>query len=443
MLEQWTRQFGDYLWAVDHASRSYWQQFFIRMGRIIYSLASDVATGDITLRAMSLVFTTLLAIVPLLAVSFSVLKGFGVSNQLESYMVPLLEPLGEKGVEISSQIIGFVENIKVGVLGAVGLALLFYSAFSLIQKVDQAFNVMWRLKKSRSLFRRFSDYLSALLVGPVLIFASLSISASLMSSDIVQYILAAEPFGSLYRNLARLIPYLLIAIAFTFFYMFIPNTRVKLKPALLGGFISGVIWQFSSWLFASFVVSSTKYTAIYSGFAIMLFFMIWVYLNWLILLLGARLVYYLQYPKQLLLPKHRLVLSIADKEHIALRILCGVGQAFYAGHKGATTEELNAQVKLPGDLLDEVLGLLKSCDLISECLEREETYLPARPFDVTSVKDALDLIRHVPAAKYQAVEAGAMWAKLNELNREVDQQLQSTLGGITLKQLAMTENSSN
>lgn len=437
-MQHWLKTFGDYLWAAEREEQSAWQKFGIRVGRLIYALSADIASGEITLRAMSLVFTTLLAIVPLLAVSFSVLKGFGVHNQIEPLLLQLLDPLGSQGVEITGRLIGFVENMRVGVLGSVGLALLFYSAFSLIQKVDQAFNLIWRLKKTRSLFRRLSDYLSALLIGPVLVFASMGISASLMSSDIVQYILAVEPLGSLYTSLVRLLPYLLIATAFAFFYIFIPNTKVQLKPAIIGGLVSGLVWQLSSWLFAFFILSSTKYTAVYSGFAILLFFMIWVYLNWLILLLGARLVYYVQFPGQLLMPKHRLVLSIADRENLALQALAGIGRAYYDGRMGATAAELNQRIRLPDDLLDEVLDLLKLSGLVSESLDRDELFLPACPFDETTIKQAMDRIRQAPSGLHQETDFSAL-SGLGDLQQRLDQQLQSTLGQVSLKQLALAE----
>ena len=161
MLQHWIEKLAQMLWS-GTATRPGWHTRLIGLGRLLYQVGSDFMKGDIALRAMSLVFTTLLAVVPLLAVSFSVLKGFGVKNKdlIESYLLPLLEPLGAQGVEVMSRVIEFVENIKVGVLGSLGLALLFYSAFSLIQKVEQAFNNIWRLKQSRTLLRRMSDYLS-------------------------------------------------------------------------------------------------------------------------------------------------------------------------------------------------------------------------------------------------------------------------------------------
>lgn len=134
-----------------------WQALPIWLGRLIYALVRDLTQGYLSLQAMSLVYTTILALVPLLAVTFSVLKGFGVHNQLEPLLLKVLAPLGEGGVEITTQIIGFVDNMRVGVLGSVGLALLIYTVISLVQKIEQVFNFTWRVSTQRSFSQRFSN----------------------------------------------------------------------------------------------------------------------------------------------------------------------------------------------------------------------------------------------------------------------------------------------
>lgn len=427
-------ELGDFLWAAGHQSRPRWQRELLWGGRVIYRLIDDVSSGDISLRAMSLVFTTLLAIVPLLAVSFSVLKGFGVHNQIEPFLFSVLAPLGEKGAEVTERIIEFVENIKVGVLGSLGLALLFYSAFSLIQKVEGAFNSIWRLKQSRSLIRRLSDYLSVLLVGPVLVFTALGVSASMMSSEIVQSILAVEPLGSLYRVFARLVPYLLIIAAFTFFYMFIPNTRVRFRYAVWGGAVSGVVWQTASWGFATLVVYSTRYTAIYSGFAILIFFMMWVYLNWLIVLVGADLVYHLQHPEYLKSARQRMQPGMAEQEYLALQVLAVVGRGYYEGRGGASVDQMVNNARVPGERIGEAIEQLKGGSLITESVDRPGVYLPARPFDTTTVKQALDAVRRASDWRPSSSDG---FEFLRTLIDQRDKCLHEVFDQVSLKELAL------
>ena len=160
------------VWDKSDTQTSTIQEKFISSLRISHLIIRDLIEGMLNLRAMSLVYTTILALVPLLAVSFSVLKGFGVHNQIEPLLLNFLLPLGDQGIEISAKIIGFVENTKAGVLGSLGLALLLYTVISLLQKIEQSFNYTWHVVELRSIGKRFSDYLTVVMVGPVLLFSA-------------------------------------------------------------------------------------------------------------------------------------------------------------------------------------------------------------------------------------------------------------------------------
>ncbi len=284
---------------VDLASLPRWKAWAYGLLRIGYVVVRDLGDGMLTLRAMSLVYTTLLSMVPLLAISFFVLKGFGVHNQIEPFLRNVLAPLGEEGLEISARIIEFVENVEVGVLGLVGFILLFYTVVSLMQKIERAFNFTWHITQSRSFAQRFRDYLSVVVVGPVLVFASLGITGSLMNNSVVEALSAMVLVGDAIEIAGRLVPYLMIVGAFTFIYIFMPNTKVKFRSALTGGIVAGVLWNTAGWVFASFIVASTTYTVIYSTFATLIMFMIWLYLGWLILLVGASIAFYDQHPEHI------------------------------------------------------------------------------------------------------------------------------------------------
>ena len=288
-----------WLWRRDHGS--FGVVLAATVARYAVMLARDIADGHLSLRAMSLVYTTLLSLVPLLALGFSMFKALGVHNALEPALRQFLAPLGERADELVINILNFVENIDVGVLGSVGVGLLLYAAVSLIQKVESSFNWIWHIKRPRSLGARFSEYLSVLIVGPFAVFLSVGITATALNSTIVQTIAQVEPFGAVVFGLAKLIPYLLIVGVFSFLYAFIPNTRVPLRAALSGGLFAGVLWQSASMAFATFVASAGNYNAIYSGFAILIFLLIWLYVGWLILMLGCRLSFYIAHPEYCLL----------------------------------------------------------------------------------------------------------------------------------------------
>ncbi len=381
------------VWGQELSGLPPWRRWPVRALQVIWVLGGELMSGELSLHAMSLVYTTLLSLVPLLALTFSVLKGFGVHNQLEPALVGMLEPLGEKGLEISRRILEFVENVRVGVLGSIGLALLLYTVISLLSKIEQAFNHIWQVARSRTLGQRFSEYLSVLLIGPVLVFAALGITATMMNHSLVQELAAIEPFGTLIHVGAKLLPYLLVISAFTFFYMFMPNTRVHLSAALTGGVFAGVLWQTTGWVFGSIVVKSTNYTAIYSSFAILIIFMIWLFANWLILLFGASVAFYKQHPENLVPERSGFRLSSRLREKTALLIMFRIGDAFYRKQAPPTLEQLAHWLNIPSQVVQRVVtGLQRQRLLIEACGDRPG-YAPGLDLERLPLVELLSEIR--------------------------------------------------
>jgi membrane protein len=331
--------------------------------------------------------------------------------------------------------------MKVGVLGSVGLALLLYTVISMIQKIEMAFNYVWRTKATRSLSRRFSDYLSVIMVGPVLVFSAIGMTASVMNSTVVQTLIAIEPFGSLVVVLSKLMPFVLIILAFTFVYMFVPNIKVKLRAALVGALAGGVLWQTAGIIFAAFATTSTKYAAIYSGFAILILFMIWLYLSWLILLVGAQVAYYYQHPEHVRLSNQRLPMSATFREQLGLLVMYWVARHFERGNSPWTLEELSQQLHVPGDNLDEVLSLLQQRGLLLESASETPEYLLAHDPENLTIAALLAVLRE-PNEEQQdnegrcvsVVEVDALLHRLNDGVVEV-------LDGMSLKQLVQQRTS--
>ena len=380
----------DYIWSYNAcdqtAARAPWRHFL----QIMLVTAGDFWDGLLNLRAMGLVYTTLLAMVPLLAVGISVLKGFGVHDQLEPTLASLLAPLGDKSVELASRIIDFVENINFGVLGAVGLVLLIYTAVSLIQKIESAFNYTWHLTNSRSLIRRFSDYLSVLMIGPVLVFAAVAITASLGSHHLVAVLGDIPYLRGLVGGFGKILPYLLIIAAFTFVYLVVPNTRVAWRSALYGGLVAGILWELAGILFRNFVVGSTNYSAIYSGFAILLVFLIWLYVSWAILLIGASISFYHQNPEYLKLGAAGFPLSARMRDQLALQAMVDIGRAHdRQSELPPTLENLANQQQVPVQMLARVLAALEADGLVRQTAGSPPRYLPGRSIRRIGVIDIL------------------------------------------------------
>jgi len=359
--------------------------------RYVYALIRDMFTGQLMMRSMSLVYTTLLSIVPLIAFSFSVLKGFGIHNQLEPYLFKALEPLGPQGAEITQQVINLVDNVKGGVLGGVSLAFFIYTAISMVQKVEESFNYVWYVAKRRNFARRLTEYMAVMLIGPVVIVISLTMIASLESSWLIRVLQGVSWIEPVIAMTSKLTPYLLIAGVFTFLYRTMPNTRVHMRSALVGGLAGGVIWATVSVIFATFVLYSARTLQIYSGFAVAITALIWLYLNWLILLVGAQLAFYHQNPAFLRMGHRQPRLSNAMRERLALNVMFLVGRAFRNSDKTIEIRELARALKIPSISLTPIIAGLEQEGLLTST--EQELLLPGREMSRILLKDILATVR--------------------------------------------------
>ncbi|MFW2440946.1 MAG: YihY/virulence factor BrkB family protein [Arenicellales bacterium] len=437
-LMQWYEHYASLLWSDDLRAMSNVRRWVIVTLRLLVVLTRQLVQGQLNLRAMSLVYTTLLSIVPLLAVSFSVLKGFGVHNQIEPLLLNFLQPLGSRGKELSDNIIGFVENVRVGVLGSLGLAFLLYTVVSLIQKVESSFNYVWHVEHLRGLAQRFSSYLSVILIGPVLVFTALGVTATAMNNTLVQQLMSVQPFGDLIVSFSRLVPYLLVIAAFIFIYMFIPNTRVKLLPAFVGGAVAGVLWQSSGWAFAAFIASSSNYAAIYSGFAIVILLLIWLYLNWLILLLGAQVAFYIQYPQYMTRRPVQLRLSNRLREHLALQIMFMVADHHLHQRDPWTSGALVHDLALPMQPVHHVLKLMMDAGFLSETSDEPPRYLPRRDIETITLAELYEVVRNAGEDRLLSLKTLPHQFQVEQAMGEIQHAVDVQLGGRTLKDLVQS-----
>lgn len=432
-IQSWIARWRRWAFEEDHAERSRLDRLAVFLTRLLYGVVLKFTDGQLNRQASSLAYTTLLSLVPLLAVTFSVLKGFGVQNQLEPLLMGYLEPMGEAGLEAGHRILDFVENLRVGVLGSLGIALLFYTVLSLLQKVEEAFNEIWGVPRARGLGRRFSDYLSVLLVGPVFIFAGLGVTASALSLEWVRRLAAIEPFGVLILGLGRVMPYLLICMAFAFLYAFLTNTRVRLMPALAGGVFAGVLWYATGLIFARFVANSSSYSAVYSGFAAAVLFVIWVNVGWLIILVGAQVACYWQNPHRL--PPRGAGGGSRDSERsaLALTIMTLIGRAYYHRDPLWTLNRLVAQCEGSSpEAVTEVVEALRRKGLVVASGDDQPVYLPAHDIGVIGLQDI------VAAARAEG-EASCRSPAVREVMSRISAAIDQTLKGQTLKDLVRAE----
>jgi membrane protein len=423
------------LWG-DAALLPAWQRHLQLPLRLLHALGRDLVSGMLTLQATSLVYTTLLSLVPLLAVSFSVLKGLGVHNQLEPVLMQVLHPLGDGAQEIAQQLIGYVDNTNVRVLGAVGVAVLLYSVVSLISKIEQVFNLTWRIDRQRPIVERFSRYLSVLLVGPVLLFSALAASASLRSNSIVERLVDIEPLGFLVHTGEQVVPLLLITLAFTFVYTFVPNTRVRYGPAVTGALVAGLLWISAGSLFADFMAGSTRYAAIYSSLAIPILFMMWVYFAWLIVLIGANIAFYLQYPEYLNSRERDLRPSNRLRERLALKLMQRVVRRHFAGPEGATEDELAQALRMPLVNVRTSIRILHAGGFLMTTATSPPRLLPAQAPERMLVRDLLHHVRRFGEDPVVTPESDPD-VTITMVEQRLQAALDESLGAMSLKELAL------
>jgi membrane protein len=396
--------------------------------RYVYALARDMSQGGLGLRAMSLVYSTLFALVPIVAVAFAVLKGFGYDRQLEPVLFEFLKPLGDQAYAVTARIMGFVANVEGTVLGTIGIVFLIYTVVTMIQKVEQALNFAWHVDRPRSLARRITEYLVVMTIGPLVAVLAMVMLASIEGSEAVARLegLATGETGRI-----RLAPYLLTIGLFLFVYMYMPNTRVRFVPALIGAVSAGTLWTMVGALFTRIVVYSTKTMAIYAGFAVVLLFLLWLYLSWLILLLGAQLSFYLQHPEHLRSGHEQIDITGALRERLALSIMWLLGDRFQNGGPRWTINSLAERLMMPGHALNDVVTGLEAQGLVLTA--EDDSVAPGRDLDAIALVSIVDAVRHAPPSP--GCPTPRPVAAADQTLQAVDDGIRTALGGRTLRDL--------
>jgi len=360
-----------------------------------------------------------------------VLKGLGVHKELEKRLYTILEPLGAKGAEITDQLMTLVNNVNVSVLGGIGLAFFVYTAISMVQKIEESFNYVWYVTKPRSFARRFTEYMLVLLIGPVIIVIALGMITSLQNDSIVQTMVDNDVLGPVFVATSKLTPYVLVTGVFTFLYMYMPNTQVRFRSALVGGVAGGFLWATVGVIFAAFLANSAQAQAIYASFAIAITTLIWLYLNWLILLIGAQLAFYYQNPAYLRIGRREPRLSNAMRERLALNVMLIVGDAFRNPDKSVDLPTLSKRLRIPTITVAPIIHALENKALLTT--NEREILQPGREMSRILLTDIVNVVRvDGETGSYRDPK----WSSLiNTLGDRVDAAVESTLSDRTLSDL--------
>jgi membrane protein len=363
------------LWDKNPNDYSGLQRIFVKWIQFLSRILRDFLDDRCLLRASALSFNTILSLVPLFALAFAVLKGLGVHTALESFVIRRLTAGSQ---EIAGRIIAYIDNTKMGSLGAVGLAALIITVIALLGNIEEAFNDIWGVRETRSIGRKFSDYLSVVVSAPILLLAATSITTSLQNQNLVSWLVDTQYIGDLVLFSFKLVPYLSIWVALVFLYFFIPNTKVRISSALLGGMIAGVIWQIAQWGFIHFQVGVAKYNAIYGTLSALPIFMVWIYTSWIIVLFGVEIVSAHQNRKTFLHDTHHPNLNYASREMTALVLLLAAADAYYDDATPWTCERLAGETGVPARIVNEILTQLVDLKYFVATGGENPAFIPAR-----------------------------------------------------------------
>ncbi len=402
------------LWRIRLEEQPRPRSVWIKSLRIIVLSIKGFDKDRCTLRASALTFYTLLSIVPVLAMAFGIAKGFGFDQVLEERVMEQFQ--GQQ--EVITRAITFARNLlnrtKGGLIAGVGVIFLFWTIIKVLGNMERSFNEIWGFKKQRSLMRKFSDYLSLMLVAPILFImaSSMTIFVTSRIKDAVlshpSFELIAEPI----QLMLKIIPFAVFWGLFAFTYLFLPNGKVNLRSAMLGGVIAGTIYQIAQWIYITFQIGINHYNAIYGSFAALPLFLMWLQLSWLILLYGAEISFAHQNVHTYEFEQDCLNLSPMFKRLIALAATQLCVKMFREEKPPLSAGEISQKLETPVRLVNQILFDLTQAGVLSEVMNGEDRKIAFQPaldiedLTVQGVLDRLDKrgLTSIPLAESEAVE---------------------------------------
>jgi membrane protein len=431
-----SRHFLQYgLWELDAADKRWWRRFLLHQGQILTLVVRGFFNDGCMLRASALTYTTLLSLVPMLALVFSVLKGFGVQKVLEPL---LLEQLAVGGGQAVTKIVEYINNTNVARLGSFGLVFLIITVLALLSNIEQAFNSVWGVEETRPLLRRFTDYFSVVTVGPILVVAAISMTSTLESQQLVQALIDHAIVGEALLALFQVLPFMVMWLVFAGLYLFMPNVKVSPRAALIGGIFGGTLWQVSQWGYLNFQVGVARYNAIYGTMAALPILMVWIYLSWVIVLIGLEMTYATQNLRSIRQDLRGRRVNFASLEFIALTVLLCIGRRFYLGRRALGQEDLSARLDVPSRLMRSILDELTRLGLIVATAQQDEGvgYQPAQALEMIKLHEVIHGLA-ADGADYRhlrkTVERGVV-AGVAELLKDAEGR---ALAGMTLRDLVL------
>ena len=394
------------IWRTSKEDLPKTHSFLIRQLKISVIAARGFSKDMIQLRASALTLYSLLSVVPVVAMLFVIANGFGFKERIQKELIKSLQ--GQE--EVIKWIVDFadrlLDNVNGGLLTGAGIVILLWSIMQILGNIESAFNGIWQIKKPRPFFRKFSDYLSMMLIAPVLIL--LSGSSTIFVSSQLDKFSEMYPILENLKFLLKFSPYFLIWIVFTLLYVVMPNTKVNFKSALIAGVIAGTIFQLVQWGYIHFQVGVSRYSAIYGSFAALPLFLIWLQISWVVVLLGAEISFANQNVNQYEFELDSLSISKKLKKLMTLMIATNVVKDFAEGRQASTASQISNKLNIPVRLVREVIYELTEARIFSELNSenpRERAFQPSLDINLISVVMIMDRLEETGSEHIAPIES--------------------------------------
>jgi membrane protein len=439
MFAKWIKFIKTDIWRMRLKDLSRSKSFFVRVMRIVVLAVRGFDEDKCVFRASALTFYTLLSIVPVIALMFGIAKGFGLQQRLTAEILSKM-----KGQEqVAHRIITFANSLldkaSGGVIAGVGVIFLFWTIIRLLGNIENSFNDMWGIVKPRSFGRKFADYLVTMLVCPILLAVAGGVTIFLSSQiqTLIEEFPVLKNFGPVFWLIMKVLPYVTIWVAFSFIFISMPNTKVRLMSGLIAGIIAGSLFQFIQWAYVNFQVQITTRYAIYGSFAALPLFLLWLQTSWLIVLFGAEVSFAHQNVETYEFEPDCLSASRSFKKLISLLIVQHLVKKFCNGEKPADAAQLAHELEIPVRLVRQILYELSESAVLSEVRnskDKEFAYQPATDVEKITIKFVTDQLELRGTSDIPVTKAGEL-DKLSDCLRQLDEVIEKSPANVLLRNL--------
>ncbi|NLD63565.1 MAG: YihY/virulence factor BrkB family protein [Bacteroidales bacterium] len=413
--------------------------FWIRQRRIIYLLYKGIKRDNIYIKASALTFFTILSVIPMVALAFGIAKGFGLNDELRAQIIMQFH----NQEQVMNWILDFANNTleqtSGGWLAGIGVVFLFSTVGQLLRYVENAFNSIWKVEETRVWYRQVTDYLAVIILVPVLFVASSS--ATVLATTRLNEILGRsdmlEGLKPVVAFLIQLIPFILLCTISTAAFLAMPNTRVKLRNALIAGLIAGIALQVLQILYVETQMGLTRLGALYGSFAAVPLLMVWIQMSWVIVLMGAQLTYYLQNITRYEFEFDVQTVSPRQKKRLSLLVMHSLIEDFVKGAEPRAPEEISLELSLPARTVHDCLDMLNEASLVTEVWNEElekYVYQPATDINRMTLSFILERL-DLSGSQHKVVINNADYRKIDAALTRFESLIASSETNILLRDL--------